>query len=734
MTVSTTIASQTFPGNGGQSFPCDFRIFDDTNVEVNLVKDADGTTTTLVLNTDYTISGAGDAAGFTLATTNPVMIGYTLTVERVMPYEQPTDFTNQGSFFPSMHEDMADRLEMQIQQVAGRIDRSLISNLASGNYSAKNKQVNDLADGTKATDATTLQQVETLVAAAAGGVLPGTIALLPDLASTDAGKGAALVGFLQSGLGAVIRTMLDKARDIVHANDWGLVGDGSDETTKLQQLFNAAQGKVLMLGYGKTYGIATATGLSIPANTTLIANGSKFKRLTARSGTLSDAEYNISIGDDCNIDFLSVDAVGGISDIGGVIISGNRVRIGSIRITASTAGSGGLGSLWNAIRVGVNSGKSYDVHIGSIECTNWDRPIFVRNVERFSIGFVSVSTYCRGICFDNCGHGVLRGGFIRSLSPNATGTAGENGVLFDCTLAHNETHDIRIENVTVDGSGEHGFRIGAALTIKNIWHINCHAKNTGAGNTGTYPPNNNGGCGFKALGPTATYGSRHQNIHYIDCSVELINNTSIANLAARGSFTNFAGFQLGKVYHGSIVNPQVRASIPDSGSYAVSGYSSFNGIEIIGCEQITITNPMIVKPYNSGIFIYDFTDGTYDYGAQNQSIAIVGGECDLPGVAGIEVNCSVITMRRINISGGYHSSGGAYSLRCVVSGTGALSNCFAELVSNSPTTESFNGCTAWQIHGRGNFIGANACANGSIYQDANAGTLKYRKAGAWTSL
>lgn len=36
-----------------------------------------------------------------------------------------------------------------------------------------------------------------------------------------------------------------------------------------------------MLGYNKTYALATATGLAFPANTTIISNGSKFKRLTA---------------------------------------------------------------------------------------------------------------------------------------------------------------------------------------------------------------------------------------------------------------------------------------------------------------------------------------------------------------------------------------------------------------------------------------------------------------------
>ena len=47
-----------------------------------------------------------------------------------------------------------------------------------------------------------------------------------NLASTATGKGAALTGFIQSGTGAVARTVLTKERDIVSVKDFGAVGDG----------------------------------------------------------------------------------------------------------------------------------------------------------------------------------------------------------------------------------------------------------------------------------------------------------------------------------------------------------------------------------------------------------------------------------------------------------------------------------------------------------------------------
>ena len=63
--------------------------------------------------------------------------------------------------------------------------------------------------------------------------------LQADLASTTTGKGAALVGFIQSGTGAVARTALDKERESISVEDFRATG-AADDTAAFQAAFARA--------------------------------------------------------------------------------------------------------------------------------------------------------------------------------------------------------------------------------------------------------------------------------------------------------------------------------------------------------------------------------------------------------------------------------------------------------------------------------------------------------------
>jgi len=84
---------------------------------------------------------------------------------------------------------------------------------------------------------------------------------LADLASTATGNGAALVGFIQSGTGAVPRTMQDKGRERISVKDFGAKGDGvTDDGASIAQ--GILNGVALSFPVG-SYKNAT-TGITVP--------------------------------------------------------------------------------------------------------------------------------------------------------------------------------------------------------------------------------------------------------------------------------------------------------------------------------------------------------------------------------------------------------------------------------------------------------------------------------------
>jgi len=70
-----------------------------------------------------------------------------------------------------------------------------------------------------------------------------------DLAATGTGQGADMVGFIQGGTGAVVRTAMQKLRDTVSVRDFGAAGDGITNDTAA---FNAA------LTYAESAGVGLA--------------------------------------------------------------------------------------------------------------------------------------------------------------------------------------------------------------------------------------------------------------------------------------------------------------------------------------------------------------------------------------------------------------------------------------------------------------------------------------------
>ena len=216
MTLTTTTSRVDYGATSATTFAVPFKFLLDSDLVVTRT-DSAGAITTLTLNTDYTVTGAGSTSGsITYAAHSASDLA--LTIRRIVPLTQEVVLPNQGAFFPATHEAEFDKLTMLAQQLQEESDRSL---KVAANSTA----------------------VVTLPAVVAGEVIGFNLAgtglstypvtntaattLQADLASTaSAALGDALVGVKQSNTagvlaGAVARTVHSKLSDYVSIKDFG---------------------------------------------------------------------------------------------------------------------------------------------------------------------------------------------------------------------------------------------------------------------------------------------------------------------------------------------------------------------------------------------------------------------------------------------------------------------------------------------------------------------------------
>lgn len=127
MTVSTTSNKVTRDGDGTVlTFGYDFKIFADGDLDV-YIRDTNGTETLQTINTNYTVTGAGNDAGGNVvfqsgqapAATDKVII------QRKLALTQGTDYVANDPFPAESHEEALDRLTFITQQIQEEVDRSI---------------------------------------------------------------------------------------------------------------------------------------------------------------------------------------------------------------------------------------------------------------------------------------------------------------------------------------------------------------------------------------------------------------------------------------------------------------------------------------------------------------------------------------------------------------------------------------------------------------------------------
>lgn len=247
MTVSTTDSVIEYV-SGGPAFPIPYRFLLNSDIQAVLVKQ-DGTSETLALGTQYTLSGAGSQGGGTLtsayASSILSMPGATLTISRVMNAVQPTDLRNQGRYFAETHENVFDRLTMLIQQGFSGLSRALLRPIGKNYYDAEGRNISNIANPINNQDAATKASVAADVAAAIGGA-QGDFNLSSN------------VFYSYGSPGAVSRNVSNRLRERVSVKDFGAVGDGivDDSAAFLAAHTNVAAGVEIYVPPG-TYRFAS---------------------------------------------------------------------------------------------------------------------------------------------------------------------------------------------------------------------------------------------------------------------------------------------------------------------------------------------------------------------------------------------------------------------------------------------------------------------------------------------
>lgn len=127
MTVTNQINKVVFVGTGAQTvFAYTFRIFEDSDLVVKTIVIATGVEVTLVLNSDYTVTGAGGPSGgdVTLLIAAPPST-QEIAIQRLLPLTQETDYVENDDFPAESHEEGLDRLTMIVQQISEVANRAL---------------------------------------------------------------------------------------------------------------------------------------------------------------------------------------------------------------------------------------------------------------------------------------------------------------------------------------------------------------------------------------------------------------------------------------------------------------------------------------------------------------------------------------------------------------------------------------------------------------------------------
>jgi hypothetical protein len=127
MTVSTSTSTASYAATGSTTtFAYPFKIFADGDLVVILRNTATAVETVQVLNSNYTVTGAGNNAGGNVVFGVAPAAGNTVFIRRELPITQEVDYVPNDPFPAETHENALDKLTMLVQQTGIDTDRAIL--------------------------------------------------------------------------------------------------------------------------------------------------------------------------------------------------------------------------------------------------------------------------------------------------------------------------------------------------------------------------------------------------------------------------------------------------------------------------------------------------------------------------------------------------------------------------------------------------------------------------------
>lgn len=233
MTVSSQTSSVSYLGDGVTTLlPVPYYFLEQTDLVVTRVN-VDSSVTTLVLGSDYSVSGAGVQAGGAVTMFVAPTVGVQILINRVVPVTQETDYVANDPFPAESHERALDKLTMLVQQAFSYLSRALLRPVGKNDYDAEGRKIVNLGDGAADQDTVNIRTMRSYVDAAVAGVVGG------------------FGYFIQNFAGAIMRTFQDKMREpFPSLEDFGGKGDYVTDNLPAWNLLLASGAKGLTVNHG----------------------------------------------------------------------------------------------------------------------------------------------------------------------------------------------------------------------------------------------------------------------------------------------------------------------------------------------------------------------------------------------------------------------------------------------------------------------------------------------------